>query len=76
MDQISLINHINQRGIQDIILCTISLAISYVSHLFVLIFVQKRTILIAEQDLRQMKPPIYVILFPNETTNLQTPSFK
>ena len=48
------------------ILCTISLAISCVSHLFVLIFVQYRTISIAMANIGSQA---------NETTNLQTTSF-
>ena len=49
------------------ILCTISLAIPYVSHLFVLIFVQYRTVSIAMTRTGSQA---------NETMNLQTPSFK
>ena len=43
------------------ILCTISLANSYVSHGFVLIFVHYQTISIAmtKEDLGKMKPRIY-----------------
>ena len=48
-------------------LCTISLAIPYVSHLFVLIFVQYRTISIAMTRTGSQA---------NKTTNLQMPSFK
>ena len=54
-------------GKQENILCTISLAISNVSHLFVPIFVQYRTILIAMARTGAKA---------NKTTNLQTPSFK
>ena len=48
-------------------LYNISLAISYVSHLFVRIFVQYRTISIAMTRTGSQA---------NEITNLQTPSFK
>ena len=48
------------------ILCT-SLAISYVLHLYVLIFVQYRTISIAMTRTGSKA---------NETTNIQTPYFK
>ena len=47
--------------VEDYILCTISLAISYVSHLFVLIFVHIEQFQLQwrEQDLKQMQPRIY-----------------
>ena len=56
-----------QFALQRYIQCTISLAISYVSHLFVLVFVQYRTISIALTRTGSQA---------NETTNLPTPSFK
>ena len=64
--KIPLIN----KGIEFIdlhILCTISLAISYVSHLFVRIFVQCQSISIAMKITGSKS---------NETTEFQTPSFK
>ena len=59
--------HKGMRFASGIILYTISLAISYVLHLYVLIFVQYRTISIAMTRTGS---------YANETTNLQTPSFK
>ena len=57
----------NQISFKLYILCTISLAIYYVSHLFVRIFVQCQSISIAMKITGSKS---------NETTEFQTPSFK